>query len=71
MKKYCYVMVTSDGFDHWTRLVGQSTEATEKPTWEADNLSRLLQNGWRPVRESPMGVGNSSYAYSLILLEKD
>ena len=34
-------------------------------------LPQLLQEGWVPVRETPMGGGTSSLAHSLILLEKD
>ena len=34
------------------------------------NRPQLLQDGWVPVRETPMGGGTSSLAHSLILLEK-
>ena len=33
-------------------------------------LSQLLQDGWVPIRESPMGGGTSHMAHSLILLER-
>ena len=34
-------------------------------------LPHLLQEGWVPVRETPMGGGTSQLAHSLILLERD
>jgi hypothetical protein len=43
----------------------------EERNWDEDNLSRLLQAGWHPVRETPMGNADEAYAYSLIVLEKD
>ena len=43
----------------------------QKEKGKKDNLSRLLQAGWRPVRETPMGNADETYAYSLIVLEKD
>jgi hypothetical protein len=42
----------------------------DERNWDEDNLSRLLQAGWQPVRETPMGGTDAVYAYSLILLEK-
>jgi hypothetical protein len=39
--------------------------------WDEDNLSQLLQAGWQPVRETPMANADETYAYSLIVLEKD
>jgi hypothetical protein len=36
------------------------------------DLPELLERGWRPVRETPMGgTGDTPMAYSLVLLEKD
>ena len=70
MKQYCYVLVVSNGFSCWTRLLARGGEPIGERNWDEDNLNRLLQEGWRPVRETPMG-DNSSYAYSLVLLEKD
>jgi hypothetical protein len=57
--------------EHWTRIIGKSTEEVEEPNWDKNNLAYLLRHGWRPVRETPMGVGESMYAYTLVLLEKD
>jgi hypothetical protein len=71
MKQYCYVLVLSNGVEHWTRVVGRSTEEVEEPNWDKNNLTHLLQHGWRPARESPMGGGQGLYAYTLVLLEKD
>lgn len=40
-------------------------------------INQLLGEGWRPVRESPMGAagsgerGNSIRAFSLVLLERE
>lgn len=70
MKHYCYVMVSSDGDSHWTRVIARSTEEIEKPNWDDANLTRLLQSGWRPLRETPMG-GDPGYAFCLLLLERD
>jgi hypothetical protein len=41
--------------------------------WEqkASVLPHLLQDGWVPVREAPMGGGTSPLAHALILLEKE
>ena len=71
MKRYCYVLVSTDGWDHWVRVLGASIEGMNpSDDWEKDHLADLLQKGWRPVRESPLG-GGSNYSYALILLEKD
>jgi hypothetical protein len=71
MKHFCYVIVLSNGFEHWTRIVARSTEEVTAADWKPENLSQLLQHGWRPVRETPMSGGDAGYAYSLVLLEKD
>jgi hypothetical protein len=70
MKEYCYVVVLSNGMSCWTRVLARGGESMLERTWDEDNLSQLLQAGWRPVRETPM-TGNEAYAYSLIVLEKD
>lgn len=37
-----------------------------------DNVHGLLEEGWRPVREIPMGAGGAcAHAYALVLMEKD
>lgn len=71
MKQYCYVVVMSDGTSCWTRLLATSTGPTEERNWDEDNLSLLLQAGWRPVRETPMSGAEKIYTFSLVLLEKD
>jgi hypothetical protein len=60
----------SNGFSCWTRVLARGGETMGERTWDEDNLGRLLQAGWRPVRETPM-LGGGSYAFSLIVLEKD
>jgi hypothetical protein len=64
------VVLSTDGDSQWTRVAGRSAEEIERPDWDEGNLTRLLQHGWRPVRETPMG-GDTGYSMSLILLEKD
>jgi hypothetical protein len=64
-------MVLSNGSACWTRVLAKGTEVREERTWDEDNLSRLLQTGWRPLRETPMGNAYENYAYSLLVLEKD
>lgn len=66
MTQYCYVIINNAGHS-WASLNG------ETPTQEqnAPALPRLLQDGWVPVRETPMGGGTSSLAHSLILLERE
>lgn len=71
MKQFCYVVALTDGTNCYTRLLASGTQSPEERDWEEDNLGRLLQAGWSPVRETPMGGANGSYAYSLILLAKD
>jgi len=40
--------------------------------WEKENLQRLLEKGWRPVRETAMGgSGALPSAFTLLVLEKD
>ncbi len=70
MKRYCYVMVSTDGWDYWARIIGSSVEGMESSDWDKEKLADLMQQGWRPVRESAMG-GGSPYSYSIILLEQE
>jgi hypothetical protein len=70
VKQYCYVVVLSNGMSCWTRVLAKGGETVSERDWDENNLSRLLQAGWRPVRETPM-YGNQAYAFSLIVLEKD
>lgn len=67
MAQYRYVVVNNAGHT-WPVLDGPNGE----PPLEANAsvLPQLLDEGWVPVRETPMGGGTSSLAHSLILLEK-
>jgi hypothetical protein len=68
MKRYCYVILNNAG-SSWALLSGG--ESTETPYEKPPVLPQLLQEGWVPVRETPMGGGTSQLAHSLVLLEKD
>jgi hypothetical protein len=70
MRQYRYVIAASDG----TSYDYARHEQFEDPTFD---LPELLADGWRPVRETPMGQGTwlsdgepATYALVLILLEK-
>jgi hypothetical protein len=71
MKQYCYVIVSTNGTKHWTRIIAGS-EASMESNWDKENLQRLLATGWRPVRETALG-GSSSLpsAFALLVLERD
>jgi hypothetical protein len=68
MKQYCYVIVNNAG--HSWPMLAQSDSA---PAIENGPpfLPQLLQDGWLPIRETPMGGGTSSLAHSLVLLERE
>jgi hypothetical protein len=68
MKQYCYVIVNNAG--HSWPLV-QADEGNPPRDPNVPVLPQLLQDGWVPIRETPMGGGTSSLAHSLILLERD
>ncbi len=68
MKQYCYVIVNNAGHS-WAAL--SATDPGEPKEPNASVLPQLLQEGWVPVRETPMGGGASPLAHSLILLEKN
>ncbi len=65
MKQYCYVIVNNAGHS-WTALSPNAAEVDQS----APVLPSLLQDGWVPVRETPMGGGTSHLAHSLILMER-
>jgi hypothetical protein len=67
MKQYCYVVMNNAGHS-WIALGFSEAEGPKEQNSPA--LPQLLQEGWVPVRETPMGGGPSSLAHSLILLEK-
>jgi hypothetical protein len=82
MKQYCYVIVQSDGISHdlwpdWDSyealdlVEDEDEEPDDQAVWRTrPTLPQLLADGWRPVRESPMG-GGRDLAYALVLLERD
>jgi hypothetical protein len=67
MNQYCYVIMNNAGHS-WPALTNGEIAAGADPG--APILPRLLQEGWEPIRETPMGGGTSQLAHSLILLEK-
>ena len=67
MKQYCYVIVNNAGHS-WAALSVPDPNAS--PESSASVLPQLLQDGWVPIRETPMGGGTSPLAHSLVLLEK-
>lgn len=69
MKEFCYVIINNAGFS-WAALAATDTTPPSDQN-AAPALPKLLQDGWVPVRETPMGGGTSSLAHSLILLEKN
>lgn len=81
MKKFCYVIVQSDGISHdlWPDWEAYSALDTFEDEDDEDNnawrqrktMPELLADGWQPVREIPMGGGSRDGAYALVLLEKD
>jgi hypothetical protein len=67
MKQYRYVVMNNAGHS-WAMLnVGETAGGEQNGTL----LPQLLQEGWVPVRETPMGGGTSQLAHSLILLERE
>ncbi|HEV3080719.1 MAG TPA: hypothetical protein VGY66_13105 [Gemmataceae bacterium] len=67
MKQYCYVIINNAGHS-WPML--RSADGTPAAEPSVPVLPQLLQEGWLPIRETPMGGGNSALAHSLILLER-
>jgi hypothetical protein len=67
MKQYCYVIVNNAGHS-WATLSNPEGNNPHDPS--APILPQLLQEGWEPVRETPMGGGTSPLAHSLVLLER-
>ncbi len=68
MKQYCYVIVNNAGHS-WAALGPSNAESEREQS--APVLPALLQDGWVPLRETPMGGGTSHLAHSLILMEKE
>ncbi len=67
MNQYCYVIVNNAG-NSWRVLTADDVSAPRDQAISA--LPQLLQDGWVPLRETPMGGGASPLAHSLVLLEK-
>jgi hypothetical protein len=67
VKQYCYVIVNNAGHS-WAALSVPDPNASSESS--ASVLPQLLQEGWVPIRETPMGGGTSPLAHSLVLLEK-
>ncbi len=67
MNQYCYVIINNAGHSWLAQAAGEPTEGKES---NVPVLSQLLQDGWVPVRETPMGGGTSQLAHSLLLLER-
>jgi hypothetical protein len=72
MKQYRYVLVAGDGTSH------DLSRKEQFSSFEEFDLADLLEGGWRPVRETPIGrsqwyVGKKlmEYCVALVLLEKD
>ena len=80
MKRYRYVLVSSNGYSHdlaresafhpFESILGGGDKS------QMHDLPELLQKGWLPVRETPMGGNGSNhagggYSFSLVLLEKE
>jgi hypothetical protein len=68
VSEYCYVIINNAGHS-WSVLGPDNLEAPRDPVAAA--LPQLLQDGWVPIRETPMGGGTSPLAHSLVLLEKN
>lgn len=68
MKQYCYVIVNNAGHS-WLAL--NAADASTPKDQSVPVLPQLLEDGWEPLRETPMGGGTSPLAHSLILLEKN
>ena len=68
MKQFCYVIINNAGHS-WPILQGADARLSPEPGVPV--LPQLLQEGWLPIRETPMGGGTSALAHSLILLERD
>ena len=66
MKQYCYVIINNAGHS-WPAVNGDGIPARDS---SIPILPQLLQEGWEPIRETPMGGGTSQLAHSLVLLEK-
>ena len=71
MKQYCFVVINNAGHS-WAALNAADASIPKDPSAPTvPVLQQLLDEGWEPVRETPMGGGTSHLAHSLILLERN
>jgi len=73
VKRYCYVIVENSEEDFAAYIVGSGDAELDADAYNEDSnaLALLLQDGWKPVRETPMGGAEKGMLCSLVLLEKD
>jgi hypothetical protein len=69
MKQYRYVVINNAG--HSWAVMSAADLSTDLKDQNGTLAPQLLQEGWVPVRETPMGGGTSQLAHSLVLLEKE
>jgi hypothetical protein len=62
MSQNKYVLLCTDGTSH-------DCSRKEQNSGEHFDLAKLLEQGWRPVHETPLGFQDQGYV--LILLVKD
>jgi hypothetical protein len=67
MKHYSYVIINNAGHS-WPALTNGDASAGKDSNIPI--LAQFLQEGWEPIRETPMGGGTSQLAHSIILLER-
>ncbi len=75
MKKYKYVLITLNG--HSYEIDGRDLNKKYKEKRPTDDLNRLLEDGWHPVREmkteylTRTWLRTEHYPFVIVLLEKD
>ena len=74
--QYRYVVVKHEEHHAYVKHGGNEAFSEQEVTSSLRAVNTLLDEGWRPVRETPMGAaggGNTTHwgAFSLVLLEKD
>lgn len=74
-KRYCYVIVCTDGESYWSKILASNGLAStgdglEESNFDTVHLWNLLNEGWHPVRETAMSQNNDGCSYALLLLEK-
>lgn len=67
MKQFCYVILNNAGHSWLALGPGEPAEGKDS---NVPVLAHLLEDGWVPIRETPMGGGTSHLAHSLVLLER-